>query len=112
MLAPYAPFEEMLTIVRGHHERFDGNGYPDGLAGEEISIGARITAVADSFDAMISNRTYRRGLGFEKTMDELNKGRNTQFDSKVVDAMTRLVEKVGYDKFRELYCSSTNKTEE
>lgn len=105
MLAPYSPFKELLPIVRGHHERFDGKGYPDGLTGEKICLGARIIAVADSFDAMISNRTYRKGLGFERTMEEMNKGRNTQFDSRVVDALMGLIEKMGREQFEERFCN-------
>ena len=105
ILATYTPFGEMLPIVRGHHERFDGTGYPDGLAGEEICLGARITAVADSFDAMISNRTYRRGLGFEKTLEELEKGKNRQFDGQIVDVLLKLTEKLGRSQFEEMYCS-------
>ena len=107
MLAAYAPFQETLPIVRGHHERYDGKGYPDGLAGEEISIGARITAVADSFDAMISNRTYRKGLGFEKTIAELQKGKGTQFDGNVVDVLLRYIDEIGQEAFENKYCSHT-----
>lgn len=107
ILKQYTPFKEMMSIVRNHHERYDGKGYPDGLAGEEICLGARIIAVADSFDAMISNRTYRKGLGFERTMAELNAGRNTQFDSHIVDALLRLIDKMGREKFEEVYCTGT-----
>ncbi|MBQ1189928.1 MAG: HD-GYP domain-containing protein [Lachnospiraceae bacterium] len=103
IIAAYVPFKEMLPIVRSHHERFDGRGYPDKLKGEEITLGARVIAVADSFDAMISNRTYRQGLGYEKTMAEMEKGRNTQFDSQVVDALLRVVEKNGQEAFMRKY---------
>jgi len=105
ILATYSPFEEMLPIVRSHHERFDGTGYPDGLIGQEICLGARIIAVADSFDAMISNRTYRRGLGFDRAVEELIKGKNSQFDGKIVDAFLQLVENMGRDRFEEMYCA-------
>ncbi|MBQ1208381.1 MAG: HD domain-containing protein [Lachnospiraceae bacterium] len=107
MLCTFSPFKDMLPIVRGHHERFDGRGYPDGLMGEEICLGARITAVADSFDAMISNRTYRKGLGYERTMAELDRGRNTQFDSRVVDALMSLIEKMGRENFEAEFCAHT-----
>ena len=73
IIISYAPFKKLLSIVRGHHEWYNGTGYPDGKAGEEICLGARIIAVADSFDAMMSNRTYRKGLGFDKTVDELTR---------------------------------------
>ncbi len=105
ILSTYTPFKELLNIVRSHHERFDGKGYPDRIAGEEIVLGARVIAVADSFDAMISNRTYRSGLGFEKTMQELDRGRNTQFDERVVDGLLKLIEIMGRESFEELYCS-------
>ena len=103
IIVSYAPFKNLLNIVRGHHERYDGTGYPDGKAGNDICLGARIIAVADSFDAMMSNRTYRRGLGFDKTMDELVKGKGTQFDPTIVDAFLKLVEKSGRAKFERMY---------
>lgn len=99
----YAPFKKLLSIVRGHHERYNGTGYPDGKAGEEICLGARIIAVADSFDAMMSNRTYRKGLGFDKAMDELIHSKGTQFDPNIVDAFMKLVEKNGRAKFEQMY---------
>lgn len=103
IIVSYAPFKNLLNIVRGHHERYDGTGYPDGKAGNDICLGARIIAVADSFDAMMSNRTYRRGLGFDKTMDELVKGKGTQFDPAIVDAFLKHVEKSGRAKFERMY---------
>lgn len=112
IMAAYMPFKEMLSIVRSHHERFDGRGYPDGLSGENICMGARVITVADSFDAMISNRTYRQGLGIEKTLSELEAGRNRQFDSRIVDALFALIEKMGREAFEEMYCTGTIKTEE
>ena len=106
ILREYSPFKDLLPIIKQHHERFDGTGYPDGKAGEEICIGARIMAVADSFDAMISNRAYRKGLGFEKTMSELENGKNTQFDPNAVEALNRLIDKLGRVAFEQLYCSN------
>ena len=103
IILSYAPFKKMLSIVRGHHERYDGTGYPDGKTGNNICLGARIIAVADSFDAMMANRTYRKGLGFDKTMDELEKGRGTQFDPDIVDVFMKLVEKCGRAKFERMY---------
>ena len=105
VLKSYAPFKELLSIVRNHHERYDGTGYPDHLVGEAISIGARITAVADSFDAMMSKRVYRDGLGLEKTIAELIKGKNTQFDGHIVDILLQMIEEMGQDKFQEQFCS-------
>jgi len=107
ILASYAPFKEVLAIVRGHHERYDGSGYPDGIAGENICLGARIIAVADSFDAMISNRTYRQGLGFDRTLSELIKGKGTQFDAKIVDCLLAFIEREGRDVFVSRFCAET-----
>ncbi len=77
---------EIGPIVRGHHERWDGGGYPDGLAGEAIPLGARIVAVADSFDAMTTDRPYRKALPLEQVWETLRTGAGTQWDPAVVDA--------------------------
>lgn len=76
----------ILAITRHHHERFDGKGYPDQLQEDNIPIIARVTAVADSFDAMTSSRAYRRGLSFSKACDEIIRNSGTQFCPKVVEA--------------------------
>ncbi|MDR3113473.1 MAG: GAF domain-containing protein [Endomicrobium sp.] len=78
-LAPVAP------MVLYHQEWYNGNGYPEGLAGEEIPLGARIVAVIDSYDAMTSDRPYRKALPSEYAIEELKKGAGTQFDPRVVD---------------------------
>jgi HD-GYP domain-containing protein (c-di-GMP phosphodiesterase class II) len=70
----------ILPVVRNHHERWDGRGYPDRLAGENIPLASRIVAVADSFDAMTSSRPYRAGLSIDKAFDQLERGAGTQFD--------------------------------
>jgi HD-GYP domain-containing protein (c-di-GMP phosphodiesterase class II) len=77
-------------IVRHHHERWDGKGYPDGIAGEAIPLGARIFAVADSFDAMTSDRPYRRAMTVENARAEVARCRGTQFDPEIVDAFVRV----------------------
>ena len=110
IILSYAPFKNLLNIVRGHHERYNGTGYPDGFAGEEICLGARVIAVADSFDAMMSNRTYRKGLGFDATMAELRKGRGTQFDPAIVDTFIGLTEKNGRAKYEQMYGYDTAHT--
>lgn len=104
VLSTYSPFKEMLPIIRGHHERIDGSGYPDGLSGDEICTGAKIIAVADSFDAMVSNRTYRKGLGLDKACSELEKHKFAQFDPNAVDAFFRLIEKLGREEFTKEFC--------
>ena len=78
-----------LSIVRSHHERFDGKGLPDGLAGEAIPLEARVVAVADAFDAMTSVRPYRPSLHVSAAMKELDEGKGVQFDPAVVDAFRR-----------------------
>ena len=75
-----------LSIVRFHHERFDGGGYPLGLRGTAIPFGARVFAVADALDAMTVDRPYRRGLSWEQARAEIVRGRGTQFDPVVADA--------------------------
>lgn len=73
-------------IVHQHHERYDGSGYPNGLVGDAIALGARIVAVADTFDAITSHRPYRPGRSREIALSEIMKGRGTAFDKNVVDA--------------------------
>jgi response regulator RpfG family c-di-GMP phosphodiesterase len=75
-----------LRVVRSHHERWDGNGYPDGLAAEEIPLGARIFAVADTLDAMTSDRPYRAACSWEEARAEIDRQAGRQFDPDVVDA--------------------------
>jgi HD-GYP domain-containing protein (c-di-GMP phosphodiesterase class II) len=77
---------DVASWVGAHHERFDGTGYPRGLRGEEIPIEARIVAVADAFDAMISDRPYRPALSLGTAVAELRAAAGTQFDPDVVDA--------------------------
>lgn len=79
-------------IIRSHHERYDGKGYPDGLAGEEIPLGARVLAIADAFDAMISDRSYRSALTIDQSLAELEAGAGSQFDPRLVQLFTRMVQ--------------------
>lgn len=78
--------------ARWHHERYDGTGYPDGLAGKDILEEARIIAVADSYDAMTSNRSYRGFLPQEKVREEIEKGKGTQFDPVFADIMLQIMD--------------------
>jgi HD-GYP domain-containing protein (c-di-GMP phosphodiesterase class II) len=78
-------YKHSVDTIRHHHERWDGTGYPDGLEGERIPLGARIIAVADAFDAMTSDRVYRAALPVDMAFAELAKGRGTQFDPQIVD---------------------------
>lgn len=83
--------KHLLPIIRNHHERFDGGGYPDGLAGGSIPLGARIVAVCDAFDALSSNRPYRAGLSVSDALAALRAGAGTQWDPAMVDVLTELV---------------------
>lgn len=77
-------------LVRSHHERYDGAGYPDGLVGDEIPLGARVISAADAFDAMVSGRPYREAIGRAAALAELQRCAGTQFDPRVVEAIIRL----------------------
>lgn len=86
ILKPIVDDEEILKAVRHHHERYDGTGYPDGLKGEQVPRLARIIAVADTFDAMTSERPYRKALTKEVACAEVERCRGTQFDPQAADA--------------------------
>ncbi len=91
ILRPVLLTQEMLSMVRSHHERYDGKGYPDKLIGENISIFAAIIAVADAYDAMTSPRAYRGDLGREKAVEELKNNKGTQFNEKVVETFLEIL---------------------
>lgn len=84
--------------VRSHHERYDGFGYPDGLKAENIPLISRIIFVADTFDAMTSDRPYRKGMATDIAVDEIIRCSGTQFDPKVVDAFVTIVKKEEQEK--------------
>jgi len=83
---------ELSIGARWHHERFDGKGYPEGLMGEDIPEMARIIAIADAYDAMTSNRSYRRSLPQEVVRAEIEKGKGTQFDPVFAEIMLRMID--------------------
>lgn len=91
MLAAVTLPEPVRRIVRHHHERFDGAGYPDGLYGAAIPVGARIVPVADAFDAMCSDRPYRDGMTAEAAASRLRGGAGTQFDPDMVEVFLTVV---------------------
>ncbi|MDP2923716.1 MAG: HD domain-containing protein [Candidatus Omnitrophota bacterium] len=95
ILKPFLSNTEMLTIIRQHHERYDGTGYPDKIVGENINIFAAIISVADAYDAMTSPRAYRSALTREKAIEELVRNRGTQFNPKIVDVFMKVLDEKG-----------------
>ena len=91
ILQAFSALSPVARIVRASHERFDGEGYPDRLAGEAIPLEARIVFTCDAFDAMTSDRPYQRAIGIRKAMLELQRCAGTQFDPRVVDALGHLI---------------------
>ena len=85
-------FQDIIPIVKHHHEKFNGTGYPGKLVGEEIPFLARITAVADSFDAMTSKRTYRDSLPMDIVRNEIERCKGTQFDPKIADVFLSILD--------------------
>jgi putative nucleotidyltransferase with HDIG domain len=81
--------EKASDLVRHHHERVDGKGYPDGLRGDEITIGAKIVNVADAFDAMTTERPYRAGLSVDQAIAQMEEKAGTQFAAEIVEVMVR-----------------------
>lgn len=92
MLRPFPELAEAALVTRSHHERFDGGGYPSGLAGAAIPLNARIFSIVDTYDAMISDRPYRKGLSVGATRAEIGGLAGTQFDPEVTEAFTAIPE--------------------
>lgn len=86
--------DDIANIIRHHHSRWDGQGYPANIACENIPIGSRIIAVADTFQAMISDRPYRKALSFQYAMDEIRRCAGKQFDGRIVDAFIRIADSI------------------
>ncbi len=97
ILEPIHFLKDVREIIHQHHERYDGNGYPHGLAGEAILPEARILAIADAYDAMTSDRPYRKALSLEIAIQEIRENSGTQFDPTVVEAFLMICEKFGMD---------------
>ena len=97
MLATIPDLAPIIPIVRSHHERWDGKGYPDGLAGEDIPRLARIVAVADAFDAMTSDRPYKKGMPANLAFQEVERQSGLQFDPVCADAFLRIRDRIEQD---------------
>lgn len=91
IIAPMRFAKDVAPIIRGHHERWDGKGYPDGLRGDDIPIGARIIAIADAYDAMTTNRPYRAALSDAEAVERLGAARGTQLDPHLLDVFLALL---------------------
>lgn len=89
--APLRFADIKLPVIRHHHERFDGKGYPDGLRGDDIPLGARIMAITDAFDAMTSDRPYRGAMSIDKAMDILNEEAGKQWDNELIEIFIRIL---------------------
>lgn len=99
ILEPSTALRPLVPIVLHHHENYDGSGYPEGLKGEEIPLGSRILIVADAYEAMTSDRVYRKAIGHERAMEQLSKYKGIQFDPRVVRTLDQLLQKRGPSAF-------------
>ncbi|MEX1263755.1 MAG: HD domain-containing phosphohydrolase [Actinomycetota bacterium] len=97
ILSPMRFLAGAVEIVRTHHERWDGGGYPLGLRGEDIQLASRIFAVVDAFDAMTSDRPYRAAMPLDRALGEIRDGAGTQFDPGVAGAFLELVDEGGLE---------------
>jgi len=91
ILEPISFLQDVKTIITEHHERFDGKGYPDGKKGEELSLEARIISIADAFDAMVSDRPYRKAMDYQDALEEIKRCAGTQFDPKLVELFISVI---------------------
>jgi HD-GYP domain-containing protein (c-di-GMP phosphodiesterase class II) len=93
--------EQVVEMITYHHEREDGQGYPHKLSGDRIPIGSRILCVADSFDAMVHDRWYKRKRTLQNAIDEVKRCSGTQFDPVIVEAFLRVLEKIDLERLME-----------
>ncbi|MEA2486051.1 MAG: hypothetical protein QOD46_1162, partial [Actinomycetota bacterium] len=108
MLKPIEFLLPALPIIRHHHERWDGRGYPDGLAKEDIPLGARMVAVCDTFDAMVSDRPYRSGVSIAEAVEEILRCSGTQFDPACAKLLVDMVTKVGDEDLEKKFVRYAN----
>lgn len=91
MLENVEGLKDSIPMIKYHHERFDGKGYPDGLAGHDIPLGARIIAVAETFDMLTSDMPWRNSMTLDRAIEEINENSGTQFDPMIVEAFTSAI---------------------
>jgi putative nucleotidyltransferase with HDIG domain len=94
ILSAVSMFKDVVPVVKCHHERIDGTGYPEGLSGESIPLLARIISVADAFDAMMSDRIYRSRLNIDQARQQLLNGAGTQFDAYIVSVFINIIDRM------------------
>src|SRR5438445_2878929 len=92
ILEPSESLRPLVPLVLHHHENYDGSGNPEGRKGEDIPLGSRIIIVADAYEAMTSDRIYRKAIGHDRAMEQLNRYQGIQFDPKVVRALATIID--------------------
>ena len=95
VLQPNPNLRDLIPIVKHHHERIDGTGYPDNLAGENIPLAAKIVAIADTYHALISDRPYRKGMNIEKAISIMEEGAGSQWDTNLVRKFIQIAPSLG-----------------
>ena len=93
ILKPIEYLSSILPMIRYHHENYDGSGYPDGLKGNEIPLGARIIRVADALDALTTKRPYNKALPFKGALEKCQASKGVEFDPDIIDALVRFINK-------------------
>jgi HD-GYP domain-containing protein (c-di-GMP phosphodiesterase class II) len=94
IIKPLTFLSDVAVLIEQDHERWDGKGYPSGLKGEDIAVGARIIAIADAYDAMISGRPYQKAMTKEEAMAEIQKNAGTQFDPQAVEVFLKVIKDI------------------
>ena len=95
VLQPNVSLRDLIPIVKYHHERIDGTGYPENLSGKDIPLAAKIVAIADTYHALISDRPYRKGMNIEKAIAILEEGAGTQWDADLVRTFIQIAPSLG-----------------
>ena len=95
VLQPNVSLRDLIPIVKHHHERIDGRGYPDGLKGDEIPLAAKIVAIADTYHALTSDRPYRNGMSIEQAISILEEGAGTQWDADLIRTFIQIAPSLG-----------------